>query len=82
MLEVASHLWHNNQVVLDPSAFSKKNSIVPTIDSLLMHSDVSLAQYSRLKSSMPFKHDLALQNTPLSKQSFNTQPQIENEDIT
>jgi hypothetical protein len=30
---------------------------------------------------MPFKCDLALQNTPLSKQPFKTQPQIENEDI-
>ena len=39
-------------------------------------------QCSRLKSSMPFKHDLALQNIPLSKQPYKTQPQIENEDIT
>ena len=31
---------------------------------------------SRLKSSMPFKRDLALQNIPLSKQPFKTQPQI------
>ena len=31
---------------------------------------------------MPFKHDLALQNTPLSKQPFKMQPQIENEDFT
>ena len=31
---------------------------------------------------MPFKRDLALQNIPLSKQPFKTQPQIENEDIT
>ena len=30
---------------------------------------------------MPFKRDLGLQNTPLSKQPFKTQPQIENEDI-
>ena len=29
---------------------------------------------------MPFKRDLALQNTPLSKQPFKTQPQIKNED--
>ena len=36
---------------------------------------------SRLKSSMPFKRDLALQYIPLSKQPFKTQPQIENEDI-
>jgi hypothetical protein len=31
---------------------------------------------------MPFKCDLALQNIPLSKQPFKTQPQIENEDVT
>jgi len=30
---------------------------------------------------MPFKRYLALQNIPLSKQPFKTQPQIENEDI-
>ena len=36
---------------------------------------------SRLKPSMPFKRDLALQNIPLSKQPFITQPQIENEDV-
>ena len=35
-----------------------------------------------LKSSMPFKRDLGLQNIPLSKQPFKTQPQIEIEDIT
>ena len=39
-------------------------------------------QFSRLKSSMPFKRDLALQNVPLSKQPFKTRPQIEDEDIT
>ena len=39
-------------------------------------------QCSRLKSSMPFKCDLALQNIPLSKQPFKTQPQFQNEDIT
>jgi hypothetical protein len=39
-------------------------------------------QCSRSKSSMPFKHDLALQNMPLSKQPFKSQPQIENEDVT
>ena len=33
-------------------------------------------QCLRLKSSMPFKRDLALQNIPLSKQPFTTQPQI------
>ena len=37
---------------------------------------------SRSKSSMPFKRDLALQNEPLSKQPFKTQPQIEKEDVT
>jgi hypothetical protein len=31
---------------------------------------------------MPFKRDLALQNIPLSKQTFKKIPQIENEDIT
>jgi hypothetical protein len=31
---------------------------------------------------MPFKRDLALQNIPLSKQPFKTQPQIENQDVT
>jgi hypothetical protein len=39
-------------------------------------------QCSRLKFSMPFKRDLALQNKSLSKHSFKTQPQIENEDVT
>ena len=39
-------------------------------------------QCSRSKSSMPFKRDLALQNTPLSKPPLKTQPQIENEDVT
>ena len=29
---------------------------------------------------MPFKRDLALQNTPLSKQPFKTQPRLENEE--
>ena len=33
-------------------------------------------QCSRSKTSMPFKHDLALQSIPLSKQPFKTQPQI------
>ena len=33
-------------------------------------------QCSRLKSSTPFKHDLALPNIPLSKQPFKMQPQI------
>ena len=45
-------------------------------------SDMDCSQCSRLKSSMHFKFDLALQNIPLSKQSFKPQPQIENEDIT
>ena len=40
------------------------------------------SQCSRLKSSMPFKRDVALQNIPLSKQPFKTQPRIENRDIT
>ena len=31
---------------------------------------------------MPFKCDLAIQNIPLKKQPFKTQPQIEKEDIT
>ena len=31
---------------------------------------------------MPFKRDLTRQNIPLSKQPFQTQPQIENDDIT
>ena len=39
-------------------------------------------QCSRLKSSMPFKCDLALQNIPLSKQPFKMQPQIEYEEVT
>ena len=37
---------------------------------------------SRLKSSMPFKRNLDLQNIPLSKQPSKTQLQIENEDTT
>ena len=32
-------------------------------------------QYSRLKSSMPFKHDVALQNILLSKKPLKMQPQ-------
>ena len=43
---------------------------------------MSTDQWSRLKSSMLFKHDLALQNKPLSKQPFTTQPQTRNEDVT
>ena len=39
-------------------------------------------QCSRLKSSMPFNHDLALQNIPLSKRPFKTKPQSEHEDVT
>jgi hypothetical protein len=39
-------------------------------------------QCSRLKSSMPFKLDLALQNIPLSKQPFKMQPHIKHEDFT
>ena len=40
-------------------------------------------QCSRLKSSMPFNRDLALQNIiSFSKQPFKTQPLLENEDIT
>ena len=40
------------------------------------------ANVQRLKSSMPFKRILALQNIPLFKQPFKTQPQIGNEDVT
>ena len=40
------------------------------------------AQCSILKSSMPFKCDLALQNIHLSKQLFIAQLQIENEEVT
>ena len=36
----------------------------------------------KMKSSMPFKHDLALQIIPLSKQPFKTQLLVENEDVT
>ena len=39
-------------------------------------------QCSRLKSSMPFKRELALQNIPVSKPPFKRQPRTENEDIT
>jgi hypothetical protein len=40
-------------------------------------------QCSRLKPSMPFERDLAqVQNIPLSKQPFNMQPQLVNEDVT
>ena len=42
----------------------------------------SYCKCSRLKSSMPFKHDLALRNIPPSKQPCKTQPQFENKDIT
>ena len=37
---------------------------------------IGSSQCSRLKSSMPFKHVLGLQNIPLSKEPFKTQPQI------
>ena len=42
---------------------------------------MAYCQCLRLKSSMPFKCDLALKNVPLSKQPFKTQSHIENEDI-
>jgi hypothetical protein len=44
--------------------------------------DMGGRQCSRMKSSMSFKCDLALQNIPLSKQPFRMQPQTENEDVT
>jgi hypothetical protein len=43
---------------------------------------LTLAPMFKLKSSMPFKHDLALQNIPLSKQPFKLQPWIKNKDVT
>jgi hypothetical protein len=39
-------------------------------------------QCLRLKFSMPFKRDLALQNIPLSKQPFKIQLQTQNENFT
>jgi hypothetical protein len=39
-------------------------------------------QCSRLKFSMSFKRDVALQNIPLSKEPFKMQPQLENEDVS
>ena len=54
-----------------------------TVDELTFGSEDAKPQpMSRLKSSMPFKRDLALQNIPLSKQPFKMQPQIQNEDVT
>ena len=47
-----------------------------------LEEEVDCGQHSSMKSSMPFKHDLARQNIPLSKQPFKMQPQIENEDVT
>ena len=46
------------------------------------HASNPSTQCLRLKSSMPFKRGSALQTTPLSKQPFKMQPQIENEDVT
>ena len=46
-----------------------------------VHTSTSGSMF-KLISSMPFKRDLTLQNTPLSKQPFKTQPQIEIEDVT
>ena len=46
------------------------------------HYEVRTNLFSRLKSSMPFKCDLALQNILFSKQPFKTLSQIENEDVT
>ena len=54
-----------------------------TIDHMVLFCcTVPATQCSRLKSSMLFKCDLALQNIPLSKQPYKTQPEIENEDVT
>ena len=36
----------------------------------------------KIEGSKPFTCDLALQNIPLWKQSFKTQPQIETKDVT
>ena len=47
-----------------------------------MFAKVEVEQCSRLKSSMPFRCNLALQNIPPSKQPFKMQPQIKNEDVT
>ena len=53
------------------------------LHSMRTHSPISEKVWQPLlKSSMPFERDSALQNTPLSKQLFKTQPQIEHEDIT
>ena len=49
---------------------------------LLIRKTEGGSQCSRLKSSLPFERDLDLQNTPLSRQPFKTQPWIENEDVT
>jgi hypothetical protein len=46
---------------------------------VLNYGETSTSQFL-YGAPMPFKRDLAFQNTPLSKPSFNTQPQIENED--
>ena len=46
------------------------------------HVESDHQQCSRLKSSMHVKHNSPLQNIPLSKQPFKTQPQIEKEGVT
>ena len=47
-----------------------------------MFAKVEVEQCSRLKSSMPFRCNLALQNIPPSKQPFKMQPQTKHEDVT
>ena len=48
----------------------------------MSHSERTSCSVPDWSLQCPFKRDLALQNIPLSKQPFYTQPPIENEDIT
>ena len=78
--QVGSLIWPSWFHGPFPLTFTKQSKVVPKIWGKL--SRLPRRQCLRLKSSMPFKRNLALQNIPLPKQPFKTQPQIENEDVT
>ena len=54
----------------------------PTVEAAETNTLCPIPSVGRLKSSMPLKRDLALQNIPPSKQPSKMQPQIEDEDVT
>ena len=75
-------MWSFDRQIRDYIVLELQNKIVFFATQPIAHP--SGGQCSRLKSSMPFKHNFALQIKliPLPKQPFKMQPQIENEDIT